>query len=117
MLGLKNEDNKAIVGILVSLCQRVSQASTHFTQRGFVSGRQLASNVVDLDAAGRIFGNNVTNHNMMHSPSPFHLKCALVAFFYFATAFPSVIDDRIFLALRARGVPQGLIDFSNASIC
>ena len=27
MLGLKNEDNKEIVGVLVSLCQRASQAT------------------------------------------------------------------------------------------
>ena len=69
-----------VVGVLVKQCKYSAQASTHSSQRGFVSGRQLTTNVVDMDAAGRILGMSVAAHNNTHNPAPSARKIALIFF-------------------------------------
>ena len=55
-LGLKNSDNKTVSAVMTRSMARSMKALTHRTQRGFVPDRQMLTNVVDLDAAGRIMG-------------------------------------------------------------
>ncbi len=68
-------------------------------QRGFVRGRQLAQNVLDLYVAARIHGTR------QHA----HLLPALV-FWDFAAAFASASHEWLFLALWALGAPDGFIN-------
>ena len=66
-------------------------------QRGFVQGRQLIQNVVDLDSEARVI-------SMTHRTG----SLPLMAFFDFAAAFPSVIHGWIELVVRSYGLPDGL---------
>ena len=71
----------------------------------------MLTNVVDLDAAGRILGMKAAHYNNVHSrnlPSQVH---SILAFFDFAAAFPSVMHQWIFLVLKNRKFPDGFINF------
>ena len=54
-LSLKNADNKAIAAVVNRSVSEVIKEGTHVTQNGFVPGRQLVQNPVDLDSASRSF--------------------------------------------------------------
>lgn len=76
----------------------VVQASANKIQRGFVSGRQLVQNVVDLDYAGRAgalrYGASRQGYAFDSDLSLSKDGCIgrlpLLALFDFASAFPSV---------------------------
>eukprot|EP00972_Heterocapsa_arctica_P065067 9604690-Heterocapsa_arctica.AAC.1 len=53
-LSLKNSDNKLACSVLNFKFKAPLATGACLAQRGFVPGRQLVSNVVDLDAYGRI---------------------------------------------------------------
>ena len=71
-LSLKNTDNKIITGSSIYKFRHVAQGNTSFLQRGFVPGRNFLENVVDLDAAARIF-------STLFSSSDFQEKSAAAA--------------------------------------
>ena len=103
-LGLKNTDNKIITAVCTQQLRGAMQLSTHRTQNGFVPERQLAVNVVDLDAAARISSLHASDHNTFaHLDRYRHIS--ILAFFDFAAAFPSLFHKWIFLVLRKRGLP------------
>jgi len=54
-LSLKNTDNKTIVQANVLMLEPQYKKNTHKVQNGFVSGRSFLQNLVDIDAAGRIY--------------------------------------------------------------
>jgi len=54
-LALKNCDNKMIMSANVKAVQPQYMSITHCAQNGFVPGRNFLHNVVDIDAAGRIY--------------------------------------------------------------
>jgi len=113
-LGLKNSDNKIVTGVTIEKYRSDMQASTHSTQRGFVPGRQLSRNVLDLDAAARIGGMRAILHNesnQCESLKHHNYHIALLAFFDFASAFPSILHGWIMLVLEARRFPRGFISF------
>ena len=56
-LGLKNTDNKAIVGATVRQFAATVSAQAALIQRGFVQDRQLVLDIVDLDAISRSISN------------------------------------------------------------
>jgi len=61
--------------------------------------------VIDLDSASRVFAfQNPSHPRIARLP-------AILAFFDFAAAFPSVFHQWIFLVLEYRGFPSGFIDF------
>ena len=66
-LGLKNSDNKAITAVCTQKMREPMQASTHPSQNGFVPGRQLTRNVLDLDSAARISSMRASDHNSQAS--------------------------------------------------
>ena len=103
-LNLKNTDNKAICGTVISGYYQPMKESTHRTQRGFVPGRQLTQNVLDLDSASRILA--FMNRKLGKNTLP-----AVLALFDFIAAFPLVFHSWIMLVLELRGFPEGLIDF------
>ena len=55
-LPLINSDNKIIAGVNNHLAKRMLAASTVDIQRGFVLGRQLVANVLELDTYARWLG-------------------------------------------------------------
>ena len=67
--------------------------------RGFVPGRQLLANAVDLCAYARVAGwASWANH-------------PILIFWDFLAAFPSVAQRFLFLLLPLIGVPQGFVNF------
>ena len=53
-LSLKNTDNKIVTAVVNQAIIRSVSNGTHPSQRGFVPGRQLLQNVVDLDFHSRL---------------------------------------------------------------
>ena len=95
-LSLKSCDYKIICAV-VNFALRTPLA-THAcpVQRGFIPGRQLVSNVVDLDVYGRIYEMQPVGSN----PS-------LLSLYEFAAAFPSMSHTWIAACFTAIGVPSG----------
>ena len=61
-LSLKNADNKICASVVNRCISPVVEHGTHKTQNGFVHGRQLLQNVVDLDAYARLFSVLAATH-------------------------------------------------------
>ena len=101
-LTMKNTGNKIIVGTGASLCMPVWISSTGRIWRGFVRGRQLTHNILDLDSMARL-----------HSLSPSRY-IALLALSDFSKAFPSVLHSWIFQVVEFYRFPSGLADFIRA---
>ena len=97
MLSLKNSDNKIIASVINRKMKLIVAETTNPIQRGFVSGRTFLTNVVDVDTYARIA-------SMKQSPS----DLAVMAFFDFAAAFPSVLHAWIFLVLAKSKWPLHL---------
>jgi len=76
-------------------------ALTPQMQRGFCRGRQLATNVVDLDAFGRVFNEKYPGP---WSPQDVH-NFPVMALYDFCNAFPTIIHEWLFLVLRTIGLP------------
>ena len=89
-LTLKNSDNKLIAGAVNYTHKHVLTRGICRIQRGFVQGRQMLANIIDLDTRAHCFG----------LASPSHLIPILVLF-DFSAAFPSVSHTWLFLALEA----------------
>ena len=98
-LSLKNTDNKVVCSVINHKMRLPLSTHACSIQGGFVPGRQLVANVVDLDAFGRIHGMQSTPHD----PS-------LFTFFDFAAAFPSLSHQWIASCMIAVGLPSGAID-------
>jgi len=107
-LGLKNSDNKIVTGVRMSTLTEPMKKNTHHTQRGFVPGRQLLQNALDLDAASRIFSNQACDYNKSGGS---HEVISATPLFDFTAAFPSVSHEWIELVMRYRGFSHGLRNF------
>jgi hypothetical protein len=94
-LGLKNTDNKAIAACTNSSIKHAVARDACELQRGFIHGRNFVNNIIELDAFGRAYAAD---------PSLFF---ALMAFFDFGSAFPSLIHEFLFIVLRAVNIPEG----------
>ncbi len=86
---------------------------THPSQNGFVKGRQLLQNVVDLDTCARIYGMLTTDKIKTQSEAD-ALWLAILVFFDFCAAFPSVAHLWIFIVLESSGAPQWFVNFVRA---
>ena len=98
-LTLKNTDNKIIAGILNWCVHPIVPKTACSLQRGFVAGRQLVQNPVDLDFAARLDALRFSadpSHNLGFMSKLSIKKVGLVGsipimlLFDFAAAFPSV---------------------------
>ena len=98
-LSLKNSDNKLACTVLNRKLRQPLSVHACSLQRGFVPGRQLVANVVDLDTHARVHGmqSDVSDHSVL-------------SLFGFAAAFPSLGHSWIFACLLAFGVPEGAAD-------
>ena len=106
-LSLKNADNKSNAAVTNVTLRAVISTNMVDVQRGFMSGRELGQNIVDLDSAGRAFG--MEGEVSFIDPLGAHLL-PLLAFFDFAAAFPSLIQEWMYLVRRFIGMPIGLFN-------
>ena len=99
-LGLEGTDCKILCCAWNHAFRRHSSKHMHYTQRGFVPGRQLIQNVVDLDIHCRIAA----------APSvDSRLPCLFA--WDFAAAFPSVSWEWLEILLSHMRVPIGILEF------
>ena len=66
-------------------------------QRGFVAGRCLTQNPVDLDIAARL-----------HGCGSARAEKPVLAFFHFSAAFPSVAHSWVYKVMEAMKIPTGI---------
>ena len=112
-LNLKNTDNKTLTGIINLNMQPAIRSGAHTTQRGFIGGRQLTQNVVDLDFSAReqaIFTSSQSSAVNLAS-IPEECRIAILAFFDFATAFPSVAHAYLALVIVFSNAPPWIENF------
>ena len=112
-LNLKNTDNKTCTSIFNTAVQPAISKGAHYTQRGFVPGRQLLQNVVDLDYHNRAQSIAVNAAHPVFDPKSVDpaFQVAVLVFFDFATAFASIAHEFIFLVLRFANAPDWFINF------
>ena len=72
-------------------------------QRGFVAGRQLVLNIVDVDA-----------HSRPQANFNYFSKESILALWDFLAAFPSVRHQWVLTVFRAYGFPSGFCSFIEA---
>ena len=90
---------------------------THKSQNGFVPGRNFLNNIVDIDAAGRIYSTKYQgwisshpgyeNHNLVKD-------IPVIAPFDFSAAFPSIIQAWVWLVLQHRKLPASFLTLFKA---
>eukprot|EP00973_Karenia_brevis_P089527 12398192-Karenia_brevis.AAC.1 len=78
----------------------VVQSSAAEPQRGFIAERHFTDNILILDTFSRMYSNLYKTYGN-----------AILAFFDFSSAFPSVALNWIFAVLHALGAPPGLCNF------
>ena len=114
-LALNNCDNKQVCAAAARAASPTIQTHAHESQNGFIQGRQLLQNPVDLDFSSRVSAircaasrGNASFDCMLpnHSVS----KLAVTLLFDFSTAFPSVFHEWIFAVLDFIKAPR---DFCN----
>ena len=113
-LTLKNSDNKLVAAVTNHAISPVIQACSSAVQNGFVQGRQLTQNIVDLDHASRLYA--CTGHSVEHpfdsivaANDSFNIgQVPVTVLFDFAAAFPSVVHAWLFIVLRYIKMPEGL---------
>ena len=114
-LTLKCTDNKANCSTTIACISPLTKLTTHSSQNGFVPGRQLLQNPVDIDTCSRINAficmarRSVSTIDAPLDPLLASLL-AITALFDFAAAFPSIIHEWIFLVLEAIQAPRGFIN-------
>jgi len=111
-LSLKNCDNKMIMEANMKACEPQFRNIAHVSQNGFVRGRNFLHNIVDIDAAGRIYstkyvGGNEQIHNLVKN-------IPVIAPFDFSAAFPSIFQAWVWLVLEHRKLPQCFITLLKA---
>jgi len=97
-LGLENCDNKIVSGITNDAVSKVNASHICPIQRGFVRGRQLLQNVVDLDGEARLCGPE------QRGDAP------LLGCFDIAAAFPSLVHAWMWLVFSAVDLPSGVLN-------
>jgi len=121
-LTLKNGDNKAIAGITNWAITPVVKTFASKIQRGFVKGRQLVQNVVDLDFESRASAlryaarsgsaNFECDLSIVKDGCVGHLPVLIL--FDFAAAFPSVAHSWIRAVLICLQFPRGILNVFDA---
>ena len=117
-LTCKNTDIKTIAGCTASSVSSACKNTIHSSQKGFVAGRQLLQNVVDIDTSARIQAIKCqTNRKQFSFDDTIHPSSvkdlAIIALFDFFAAFPSVAHQWLFLVLHAIKAPEWVYNIVN----
>ena len=117
---LQNEDRKSVAGILNQCILPTIILFCSILQRGFVPGRQLIQNVVDLDFHSRCYAatfhgkTNLSYSTCVNEALKWCLNfLPLTVLFDFAAAFPSVAHKWIRSVLKKIKIPQGMLNAFN----
>lgn len=97
-LSLKNTDSKTIAAATARSMRATVASEAHPAQRGFVCGRQLTANIVEMDAYARLFRTTVPDEDR-----------PVLAMLDLLAAFPSVCRRFLFCVLVFLGFPDGLV--------
>ncbi len=100
-IGFKNTDNKVICSSRKYKLRRLTTERTCAVQRVFAPGRLLTQNAIDLDAAASFFFGCGVHRSVK----------ALLAFWDFKSAFPSLAHEWIRITVSAPGLPRGFLNF------
>ena len=116
-LTLKNGDNKIIAGCASWCISTVISKSACKLQNGFIHGRQLVQNTVDLDFSSRehCLSFNASNDlryrcNLSLARKGIVGLLPILVLFDFAAAFPSVSHNWLRAVLKALQVPRGIMN-------
>ena len=96
-LGLKKADVACISGATYHMLRSSLATSASPLQNGFLFRRNFFNNIVDLDTHARVY-----------SMQP---SLRVLLFTDFGAAFPSLIQQWLFLVFQQSGFPSGLISF------
>ena len=118
-LTLKNTDNKKVALVLNFSVSPVIERCACDLQNGFIHGRQLVQNPVDLDHSARL--SSLRYASKHDEPRNFAADITiplkgclgllpLLLLFDYAAAFPSVAHWWIFAVLKFAGAPTGFIN-------
>eukprot|EP00973_Karenia_brevis_P080440 11161489-Karenia_brevis.AAC.1 len=99
-LSCKNTVNKILCKAVAYQLMPTVQASASEPQKGFIANRHFTDNILILDTLSRVYSNLYKRYGN-----------AVLAFFDFSSAFPSVALDWMFAVLIALGAPPGLSNF------
>ena len=97
-LGLRNTDNKTIAACANWSMKKTISVGASRLQNGFIFHRNFLNNIVNLDAAARVYSMDTSK------------LLPIIALFDFGAAFPSVLHQWLWRVLRAVGLPLGAID-------
>ena len=117
-LTCKNTDIKTIARCTASSVSSACKNTIHSSQKGFVAGRQLLQNVVDIDTSARIQAIKCHNNRKQydfnaHIHPDFAKDLAIIALFDFFAAFPSVAHQWLFLVLITIEAPDWIYNIVN----
>ncbi|CAK0802619.1 unnamed protein product, partial [Prorocentrum cordatum] len=96
-ISLSNSDNKIISKALNCFLRDIVEITAHTQQRGFVRGRQIVDNLIEMEAHGLVWGSVEGFDN------------AGDAMFDIASAFPSISHVFLFAILTAMQLPSFVI--------
>ena len=104
-IGLKNSSAKIVALALNFAVARAVANAACYAQRGFIAGRQMSQNVLDLDSTSRLASmlweaRPDTHHIDRHIP--------VVILLDFAAAFPSIAHSWLIRVVKQLGLPIGL---------
>ena len=91
-LSISNTDNRLFSVTIKHSWEPVLAKGVHPHQRGFLPGRSILQNVIDI------------NEQALHAA--FHSQEGVIVFFDFKAAFPSLSQDFLFRCLELRGMPK-----------
>jgi len=100
-LSLKNTDNKTIAGLTNNRLSPVLSKQSFWIQRGFIRGRSMLRNTLDLDTVMRL--------------ASFRTDLfPILVLFDFAAAFPSIFHCWLLTIIEFSGLPVGMINVIRA---
>ena len=108
----KNTDNKTIVLANVIALEPQYREITHRAQNGFVSGRNFLNNLVDVDAAARIY--SIKHTGAVPEIGKLVKNTPIISSNDFGAAFPSTFHQWIWLVLAHRKLPPRFVKFFQA---
>lgn len=112
-LNLKNCDNKTCTGVVHEVLAQDLPRTAPKEQRGLVRFRQGLEHIVDMDAQARI-QDFLASSNIGQDVDEALLLLALMISFDFATAFPSVSHEYLFICLQCADVPTEVVNYFKA---
>jgi len=119
-LTLKVAENKIVAGVANNSINPVVCATASKLQRGFVNGRQLMQNTVDLDADSRVQAHKFAAKEYFRFREELGLQhrglikmIPILVLFDFAAAFPSISHAWLRAVLVAVNIPRGLLNLFN----